>query len=73
MEGLSICSLATKQLHNALLNAKMIQRRLSYIHDNPRCEKLVQEPDNYPWSSAGAYVEGTKPPVPVDLLTFPAA
>lgn len=55
-----------------LLNAKMIQRRLNYIHDNPRREKLVQEPDSYPWSSAGAYVGGTNPPVPVVLLTFPA-
>ncbi len=55
-----------------LLNAKMIQRRLNYIHDNPRREKLAQEPDSYPWSSAGAYVGGTKPPVSVVLLTFPA-
>lgn len=55
-----------------LLNAKMIQRRLNYIHDNPRREKLVQEPDNYPWSSVGAYSGTRRTPVPVDLLTFPA-
>ena len=55
-----------------LLNAKMIQRRLNYIHDNPRRERLVQKPEDYPWSSASIYAGGQKSPVPVDLLPFPA-
>jgi len=45
-----------------------LQQKMSYIHYNP-CQphwKLVESPEQYPWSTAGFYLDGRPCVIPID-------
>ena len=42
-----------------LVNNKMIDQRLQYIHNNPVNNEIVLNPEDYTYSSAGYYSENT--------------
>ena len=46
--------------------------RIAYIHNNPVEGGLVRQPEEWPWSSAGWYLRGAPPPIPVDQAELPA-
>lgn len=53
----------------ALWSRRLIRQKIRYIHENPVRAGLAENPQDYPWSSIGAYDPelGIIPPVPVDL------
>ena len=46
--------------------------KLEYIHNNPVEARLVQRPEDWPWSSAGHYERTGATPVSVDAVDLPA-
>ena len=52
-----------------LWTSDWIEQKIVYIHRNPVRRALVERPEDWPWSSYGAYVppSGHQVPVPVDI------
>ena len=46
--------------------------KLEYIHNNPVEAKLVDGPEDWPWSSAGWHPNDSRPPIPIDPIDFPS-
>ncbi|SYZ73789.1 conserved hypothetical protein [Candidatus Zixiibacteriota bacterium] len=42
----------------AIGGERVFRIKLDYIHNNPVKSGLVQNPEDWPWSSAGAYIKG---------------
>jgi hypothetical protein len=40
------------------------------MHNNPVDATLVDRPEDWLWSSAGWYVNKSRPPIPVDEIDF---
>ena len=55
-----------------LRSVRDIHEKINYIHDNPVRRGLVAKSQDWPWSSAAAWVEGGDTPVRVDLESVPA-
>ena len=54
-----------------LVTAKVIHWALAYIHNNPVRRNLVGNPADWPWSSAGDWMEHRQGPVTLDQHSFP--
>jgi putative transposase len=48
-----------------------IIQRVDYIHNNPVKRGLVEDPCDWPWSSAREWLTGEKGPIPIDRRSFP--
>ncbi len=45
--------------------------KLNYIHENPIRRKLVAQLEDWPWSSARAWLTGKDEPIPIDRDSMP--
>jgi len=52
-------------------HARNFGDKLEYIHDNPVKAKLVARAEDWLWSSAGWYVNRSRPPIPIDAIDIP--
>lgn len=50
-------------------SAKKIREKLEYMHANPVTRKLVEHPQDWPWSSWSFYARGETGLVPIDPVT----
>jgi putative transposase len=48
-----------------------VHEKLNYLHANPVRRGLVDRPEDWPWSSAKAWMDGTDGLVSLDRNTFP--
>jgi REP element-mobilizing transposase RayT len=51
-----------------IFTIKFLQQKMDYIHHNP-CQphwKLAETPQQYPWSTAGYYLDGRPCVIPID-------
>jgi putative transposase len=48
-----------------------IHEKLHYIHNNPVKRELVKAPEDWPWSSARAWLTGEDEPLRIDRDSFP--
>jgi putative transposase len=49
----------------------MIHEKIRYIHENPVRRGLVQKAEDWPWSSARAWSDGTDQPLWIDRQSVP--
>jgi putative transposase len=54
-----------------LRGTRDIHEKLHYIQDNPVRRKLVERPEDWPWSSARAWATGKDDPIAIDRASFP--
>ena len=54
-----------------LRSVRDTHEKLYYIHNNPVIRKLVARPEDWPWSSAQAWVTGADEPLKIDRESFP--
>jgi len=54
-----------------LYTPNLIATELDYIHKNPIRRGLVNNPTDWPWSSASAWMLNVQGPVPIDKESFP--
>jgi|ERR1700676_1314121 len=52
-------------------HARNFGEKLEYIHNNPVEAKLVSRPEDWPWSSAGWYLNHSNPRIPIDAFDMP--
>jgi len=51
-----------------IFSIEFLQQKMDYIHHNP-CQpqwRLVEAPEEYPWSTAGFYLDGKPCIIPID-------
>jgi len=51
---------------------KDFHEKMEYIHNNPVEAKLVEQAEQWPWSSAAWHLEHRQPPILVDPVRLPA-
>jgi putative transposase len=61
----------TRFFDHALRTVEKYHRCIEYIHLNPVRRGLVQEPENWPWSSIHSYRSSVLPHLPIDTVTLP--
>jgi putative transposase len=54
-----------------LRTAQETHEKIKYTHDNPVRRGLVEKSEDWPWSSARAWLEGTGNPLRLDLDSLP--
>jgi putative transposase len=54
-----------------LRSVKDIYEKINYIHNNPVRRGLVEKPEDWPWSSSKAWLEGTHNPIRLDFDSLP--
>jgi putative transposase len=54
-----------------LRSVKDIYEKIKYIHQNPVRRGLVERPEDWPWSSARAWLEGTDQPLRLNWDSLP--
>ena len=52
-----------------LFSAKFIEQKLEYLHNNPVADEIVDEPEEYKYSSARDYYSKKKGYLQVELIT----
>jgi len=51
--------------------AERIHEKIRYLHENPIRRGLVRKPEDWIWSSYGAWTNGTESPIRLDLDSVP--
>ncbi len=52
----------------ALSTEKFLTQKVNYIHENPVRKGLVKLPEHWPHSSAGYWINGDEPEIPITLF-----
>ena len=50
-----------------IYSPKGIEKTMDYIHNNPVIKGLCKVPEDYPWSSAGFWLDGRKTAIEMDV------
>lgn len=53
-----------------MLYPRIIRRKINYIHKNPVVAGIVRNPEDYIYSSAGAYIQNDQSILKVDIMDF---